>query len=214
MSHDALIIADVELPNSDFLMRQVAQSPLIFVTDGAANKIEAGEKEIFACGDFDSINRIEVIEKHPNVQFVELADQNASDLEKTVQYAMERGVENAIIIGAFGGRIDHTLSNFSLLLRCHRTMKISYVDQEMEMLVLSPDCKRAGVWRADFKQGITISLAAYSPDVVISLSGVQWPLERSTLRFGTQGVSNRSLGGQVNLVVHSGTVALSFCHSR
>ena len=214
MNNSALIIANGELPEKVLINRLISEYQNIFVTDGAANHIDQTDKKLFICGDFDSIDRSVIARNLANSQLISLPDQNQADLEKTLEYASQQGIKQVLILGALGGRIDHSLSNLSLLLRAHENITISIVHQSMEMIIISSDCQRKGKWRAVLEPNTLLSLASYSTDTRVTLSGVHWSLEEAKLPLGTQGVSNRALGGEVHLKVHSGIVALSFCHTR
>ncbi len=70
--------------------------------------------------------------------------------------------------------------------------------------------------------GATVSLLALGEGAVVSFSGVEYPLERAPLPYGTGlGVSNVALGTSVALAVHGGAadggigdsvVALTLAH--
>ena len=55
--------------------------------------------------------------RFPNALVVPTPDQDFADLEKAVLLARERGATHIAMLGATGGRMDHTLGNFALLQR-------------------------------------------------------------------------------------------------
>ena len=52
-------------------------------------------------------------------------DQEASDLDKAIAYARERGAGRITVTGAGGGRIDHALTNVSILMRHHSDVDLN-----------------------------------------------------------------------------------------
>ena len=48
---------------------------------------------------------------------MKLPDQETNDLEKSLEYALEKGAKSVCILGATGKRFDHSLKNLSVLLK-------------------------------------------------------------------------------------------------
>jgi thiamine pyrophosphokinase len=204
-----LIIANGILPSIEPISKFTKKVSKVFLVDGAANSISPSIKVDYICGDFDSISIFDAQEKFPSAKVLNLSDQNYSDLEKTINYARELGITSFYIIGIFGGRIDHSLSNLSLLAKLHKEIVLSIIDEKTELILLSPNCIRKGFYQSTIENGATVSLAAGDADTVVSISGVKWPLVNQALPLGTMGVSNQASGGEIQVRVHSGIIALT-----
>ena len=64
-------------------------------------------------GDMDSINKVP---ETGNMEIIRLPEEkDLTDTQAAVALALERGADNICIIGGIGSRIDHTLSNLSIL---------------------------------------------------------------------------------------------------
>lgn len=63
-------------------------------------------------GDFDSV-KVSVPKDIPTIKHP--ADKDKTDLEICVEYALENGCDTVFILGALGGRIDHTVGSLCVL---------------------------------------------------------------------------------------------------
>ena len=126
-----------------------------------------------------------------------------TDLELALDYATREGAQEIVILGAMGGRLDHTLANVLLLTAslCQGvSVRISDGDQEV-MLV------RAGESLALRGQpGDVVSLLPLSGDARgITTSGLAWPMQDDCLRMGrTRGVSNAMTSSMAHVAVTEG----------
>lgn len=205
----ALIIANGEVPTTATITHFAKQADLVLATDGAANKTSEQLLLSHICGDFDSIDREQAHLRYPQARLVELPDQNSSDLEKTVDFAQRQGVDEIIIAGALGGRVDHTLVLFSLLIKLHPVTRISVVDDHSQTFFISPECIHQGYLSKQCAAEETISLISFADQTCITIQGVRWPLNSFNLPPGSHGVSNRALGGVVTVSVRQGIAAVS-----
>ena len=64
-------------------------------------------------GDLDSFKYT----NHEGVHTKHDPDQETNDLEKALNYALEKGANTCTVLGALGRRFDHTLKNLSVLLQ-------------------------------------------------------------------------------------------------
>lgn len=211
MNKRVLILANGDAPSSRLLKYLAESHDLILATDGAAHyAMEKGITPHIICGDFDSLHLEQVQSAFPMAEFLATPNQDRADLEKALHIAQARGAETVTITGAAGGRVDHLLANFALLLRYHLEFSLSIVDDFSEVRALSgrKECLSEVVIQA--VPGDTISLISPGGDARVSLLGVQWVLEDYLLPTGTMGVSNVAVEEQVTVRVRGGTLLL--CH--
>lgn len=206
-----LILANGDSPDPDWAQRIAAEHDLLLATDGAAHRaVGLGLTPDIVCGDFDSI-RLEVAQtEFPQARFLPTPDQEQADLEKALLVAQEQGATSVTILGATGGRLDHTLGAFSVLLRHHRELPITLRDENTAVIALSGTSQAPGeatFWTAPDD---TISLLSFDGRASITLRGVRWPLHDEMLEFATRGVSNRAVADRVEVRVHGGAILI--CH--
>ncbi len=184
---------------------------MILATDGAANHAaDLGLVPHIICGDFDSVHLERAQAAFPGAEFVATPNQDRADLEKALHIAQERGAVSVTIIGAAGGRVDHLLGNFALLLRYHADFALRIVDDASEVRALSGVGGCSGEAVLITRPGDTVSLISPSGAARVSILGVAWELEDHALPAGTMGVSNVASGERVRVCVRGGTVFL--CH--
>ncbi len=177
------------LPNQDLL---IGDADLIIAADGGANYCyELGVSPDILLGDLDSISRQALenislsaaeIQQYPRKK-------NATDLELSLDLALERGATRISLLGALGGRWNMSLANILLAASAsYKGIRISLLNRECEMVILhpGPEFVLTGM------PGDTVSLLPLHGDVHgVTLTGFDYPLDNHTLSFGsTLGVSN------------------------
>ena len=206
-----LILANGDPPTAAVARSAAARHDLLIATDGAAHSAATlGLTPDIICGDFDSIDLDAAQAQFPNAEFTKLFNQNLADLEKAILLAIERGSEAITILGACGGRVDHSLATMALLVRYHSEIAVSLEHDRSAVRVVSGAISSPGRLNLATKSQDTVSLVAFSPTESVSITGVEWPLLQAPLPVGTQGVSNVALGDRVDIEVHSGCVIV--CH--
>ena len=219
-----LILADGDPPSPALAQRLARDADLRIATDGAANKaVSLGITPDILCGDFDSVDLKAACLAFPMAEVVPTPDQACADLEKAFLLANARGASAIAIIGATGGRMDHTLSSFALVGRYEIYMPICIVADrptaslsvQQEEQTEPKDCA-AVTWAVTARRrcvfattlGETVSLVAFA-NAAVSIEGVRWPLSAYDLTPGTRGVSNVATARQVVVEVHSGSVFIT-----
>jgi len=205
-----LLIADSPDFDSAYIARQAGSVDTVIVTDGAVEKLPAAVTPHIICGDFDTLKVPQARERYVTSEFITLDDQNLNDLEKALLLALSRGATEVTIASAFGGRMDVSIANLSVLIRHHTACALSMVHGEMMTKVLSDRTPAAQSVSFKARPGSPVSCVALDGDAVVSISNVTWSLDRQTIRSGSHGVSNEALGGSVNITVHRGVVVAGF----
>jgi thiamine pyrophosphokinase len=138
-------------------------------------------------------------------------DQETNDLEKALKLAFDRGATEAVILGATGLRLDHTLKNLSVLLQFSGRFKdIFFRDAACDMRILP----RA--FTMDTRAGQTISLFPLSGRVDgITTEGLRYALNNEPLENGVRdGSSNEATGEQIRIGHRSGDLLLITPHHQ
>jgi thiamine pyrophosphokinase len=159
--------------------------------------VDAGTHHIFALdlqphlviGDLDSLDEDELYELGradiPIQQYP--SDKNETDLELALEYAIEAGYSEIIIIAALGDRLDQTLGNLSLLTDTRLSPLDVRINDGVEEVFF---CRK----RAEVKgrSGDIVSLIPWGGEVTgVVTQNLKWPLYGEILYSSkTRGISN------------------------
>lgn len=138
-----------------------------------------------AVGDFDSVSRETYAcyaEKSGIRWDVHKPEKDETDMELALAAARARGCGRVEVIGATGGRMDHTLSNIQSMLPCLRAgVQVTLVDHKNRVFLL--DKGRTFLRSECF--GKYISFLPLTERVTgITLKGFKYPLNGCSLEIG------------------------------
>jgi thiamine pyrophosphokinase len=205
-----LILANGEPPSASLAQKLAARHDLLMATDGAAHRaVGLGLTPAIICGDFDSANVDIARGEFPEAEFLPTPDQERGDLEKAVLLALDRGATAITILGAGGGRMDHTLANFALLLR-YTERPICIADEYGTTYSVAGTEARPGALTLSVSPGDTLSLISFDGAASVTLTGTKWLLQDERLPVGTHGIGNLAEAERVEVRVRGG--ALFVCH--
>lgn len=128
-------------------------------------------------------------------------DENRSDLDKTLDFAVAQGAEKVWVAGALGGGLDHELVNLAALEARGGELAITVIGGGAASLM------SAGRHALDLKRGERFSLVA-APRARVTLTGARYALRGEMLARGSRGLGNRA-ERKVVLTVRSGRVWLA-----
>jgi thiamine pyrophosphokinase len=208
----AIILANGKIANPAAARALLQPGDWIAAADGGGRHLASwGVTPHLLVGDLDSLSMREAsrferlgvkIERHP-------AEKDETDLELALRAAQAEGCTRVVIIGALGGRLDHTLGNLMLLQNPRFAEMDMRLDDGMEeVFIIHGRAEITG------KAGDTISLLALSQPVEgIFTEGLRYRLRGERLSPGeTRGISN-VMEADTALVNHAGG-ALVCIHTR
>lgn len=114
----ALIFVNGEFSHPDLFRPMLLPGDVIIAADGGARHIaKLGLTPDVVIGDLDSLADDELREfSGSNTQILRYPPaKDETDMELALQYAQQAGHCPILIIGAFGGRLDHILGNIALI---------------------------------------------------------------------------------------------------
>jgi thiamine pyrophosphokinase len=158
-------------------------------------------------GDLDSVNETQLMEmKKLGVQVIQYpVDKDATDLELSLQIALDKGACEIIILSALGARWDMTFSNV-LLLASTLLVNVNarLVDHNQEIFCMKGPTKVDLIHR----KGDNISLLPLSDCVKgMILQGMKYPLNNENLCLGTsRGLSNIVTDHKATINIQSGVL--------
>lgn len=204
----ALIIANGESCATELLGQLLEWSPFVVVLDGAIRRVlELGIKVDVLLGDFDSHEHAREQIAHMPIEIIHTPDQNKTDLQKAIEFLIERKFEAVNIIWATGRRADHTLTNITDIVRYKHLINIVMVDDYSRIIPLKSEFTK---W---YTQGSILSLMPIGTVSGIKTSGLKYNLYDEDLQIGYRsGSSNESVkDGFVTISYHTGDMLLMEC---
>ncbi|SFU17693.1 thiamine diphosphokinase [Sedimentitalea nanhaiensis] len=156
---------------------------MVAADGGAANVLDAGHMPFAVIGDFDSIAPTERARIPQDRQFV-IHEQASTDFDKAL-----RSISAPVVlaVGFLGGRVDHQLAAFNVLVR-HADRPCILIGVH-ELVFHIPE-----KLDLDLAPGDVVSLYPMAP-VTGRSSGLEWPIDGLTMApDGQIGTSNRALG--------------------
>lgn len=203
----ALVICNGEMPSQKLIAPFLKTKPYIVCADGGANKARPfGIIPHVIIGDLDSITQ-KTRQYYSSVPVMQNTNQYNTDLEKALDHLLERKIASATIIGATGDRPDHTMSNFSILMKYHRRLALRFFDERCTVEVI-----RSSV-RFRTTAGQQISLVPMGTCTGITTAGLKYPLKNESLELGVrEGLSNEAVGTAVSVSVKKGSLLLFIIH--
>lgn len=156
-------------------------------------------------GDMDSVSpellrdeRLTQVERH-----VYPSKKASSDLQLALEVLSTRPISEVVLLGVSGGRTDHMLFNWHLVLLRLWPFKIQLIDETMHAHVLEGE-QRVEIHSSP---GRTVSLLAMRLSDGVTTSGLQYPLSKATIHPGdTLGLSNVVETGDASVEISSGTL--------
>ena len=205
----ALIIANGASCQPELLGQLLEWSPLVIVLDSAIERvISLNIKVDVLLGDFDRNFNPEIYktEQYP-LEVVHTPDQNKTDLEKALDYLIERKIPAVNIVWATGRRADHTITNITNIVKYRNLIKIVILDDHSKIFLLPNKFEK---W---YTAGTPISLIPIGVVKGISSQNLVYPLTNDTLTMGYRtGSSNAVLADGLVTIAHTeGDLLLMEC---
>jgi thiamine pyrophosphokinase len=186
----AVIVANApDLDPTPYLER-IQAAELVIAADGGALPL-LWKKIIpqIVIGDLDSLEpraQVDLVARGAALRSFPRA-KDETDLELALLYAVEHGAMSIDVIGALGGRWDHTLANVAMLAMPElRGRKVRLLADRQALFLVRDQAELLG------NHGDTLSLIPLTAEVRgITTRGLLYPLENATLYFErARGISN------------------------
>jgi thiamine pyrophosphokinase len=202
---NGLIVCNGEIKDYSFYKGYFNEAGLVICTDGAVRHMSRfGVTPHILIGDFDSISAGEYgyflglgvkIKEFP-------IEKDKTDTELAVEYALDAGCNEIILIGATGSRIDHTLSNIFLLERIVERGARGWIINENNKVTL---IKNSSIMLEKERDEYISLLSLSGHTRGISTRGLYYPLDNDTLIAGSsRGISNEFTGNTAKIIVKEG----------
>lgn len=209
-----VIVANGIISDEERARTTAAGADRLFCADGGASyTLRWGLRPHKVIGDLDSLSPSDIeqldaasvtVEKHPSRK-------EATDLELAVDRALAEGATEITILGALGGRLDHTLANILLLGGpAHARVPICVADGADRLWLIRDVISLRG------RPGDIVSLIPLSPRVRgVHTVGLEYPLMGDSLFLGpSRGVSNVMLAELATITIDEGLLLVIHRESR
>jgi thiamine pyrophosphokinase len=186
----AILFANGDLPHPDLARCLIRPDDVLIAADGGArHALALGLTPRHIIGDFDSLTDEELnklaraganLQRHP-------PKKDETDLELALDYALKIGYAPILILGAYGGRLDHSLGILSLISSpACIAANVRADDGQTEAFFVNQKAEISG------QPGDTVSLLAWgAPAEGITTENLQYPLKDESLSpYRTRGISN------------------------
>ena len=180
---------------------------LVVAADSGLNNARAlGIRVDAVVGDYDSRGHKPDVDK--GVEGVTVpTEKDVTDTQLAVEYALQKGACEIVLVGGLGGRLDHTLANLSILEDLlDKRVRATLLDGQNRVRLLRNDSTILP--RSGYTYLSLLSLDPVSRGVEIE--GVKYPLkgERLHRTLGGLGVSNEITGNCCFVSVRRGTILI------
>ena len=167
--------------------KQIANDcDLLIAADGGAKYFfDIGLTPQVIIGDMDSIDS-DMWKSESGIEHIRYpADKDKSDAELAVEYALEHGYEQIILVAATGSRLDHTLGNIALV--AGYPGRVAIFDGTSTLVAVDKSQK----YMLHGRIGAIISLMPYSTSpLTVRTKGLKYSLQDECLISATHGLSN------------------------
>ena len=215
MLKTVVIICDGQFPKSEYPRYLIGSADFIVCCDGALRKFVRNSKAIFGeerkpdlvIGDMDTLP-VSWQKKYSDI-IIKETEQDHNDQTKAVRWVLGNitDIDHIYIIGATGGRADHTIGNLSLLMEYTRMFElgetiIEAVSDEGTMFAVNDT--------VEFDCGVGRSVSIFSPDSSLKIrsEGLEYQTEDVVFDNWWKATLNRASQDNVRLEFSHRSMAL------
>ena len=193
-------------PVSKELCTYWADADYVIAADaGYERALQAGVEPDLALGDYDS----SPVPKDAKEVICLPAEKDDTDTCFAVKKALEAGCREIVLLGALGGRLDHTMANLQTLIFLQQQgVSAMAVEQGQEITVLGE-----GTHYISARPGWYLSLFSCGEQAQgVTLRGVKYPLQNADITYlWPVGVSNEFAAERAEITVSKGKLYCMLC---
>ena len=203
----AVVLCDGPPPPSELLSYWLTGAELFVCTDAAGHPYNhLPRPPDVVIGDFDSLAGC-IISGRDGPRLLQVTDQHTTDSEKALLYLIAEGYTEAVLLGASGWRLDHTLFNVHLIERFADRLRICLAGHRADTVRMAPNSQVSWELQPDIRFSV-LPLAGPVPNVTIE--GAKYPLLGETIIPGGQAtIGNRVSMSPLLISVGDGPLLVS-----
>lgn len=219
MEKTVVIICDGQFPRTEYPRYLIRTADYTICCDGALTKYLRASRSIFSevrtpdlvIGDMDTLSAA-MQKKYAGI-IIKEDEQEHNDQTKAVRWALSNieGLARVYIIGATGGRLDHTIGNASLLMEYSRMFDLEKRGIFVEM-VTDDGSAFAINDTTEFDCGIGRQVSIFSPDNSLRIKsyGLEYPTEDVIFDNWWKATLNKAVQDRVKLEFNHPSMVLVF----
>lgn len=200
-----IILANGKPPQKKVItyLHKKGYSKLICADGGANHAFKMNLVPDYIIGDLDSVSLATLKFFQSKSKVIKISRQNDTDVEKSIKLAIRNNLDEAILLGVTGDRLDHTFCNLGIVLKFFNRMSCLIIAENSILFPLSGSNKIKSI------PGETISLYGFNRRTKITTKGLKYPLNRTSLAFGErESTSNVSNSEMLEIKVSGGIIFL------
>lgn len=215
MHKSIVIICDGQFPKTEYPRYLIRTADFIICCDGALRKFLRHSRTIFGkdrlpdlvIGDMDTLPQ-GFQKKYADI-IIKETEQDHNDQTKAVRWALNNisGIGCIHIIGATGGRADHTIGNASLLMEYTRMFDLGDISVESvsdngTIFAINDTC--------EFECGIGRQVSIFTPDNTLKIcsEGLEYPTDDVIFDNWWKATLNKACEDKVRLIFSHRSMAL------
>jgi len=196
-----VVVADGAFPQHQAPLALLRKAATIVCCDGACDKLlQHGFTPHYIVGDMDSISP-QLQERFAHIIHY-FPDQETNDLTKAVNFCIAHGCHAIDIIGATGGREDHSIGNISLLVDYAEKISVKMVSDTGVFIPLLSSAT------LDSFPKQKVSIFCLTPETRIISQGLKYPLNNVIFDSWWKGTLNESTSHHISLQFDDGKVVV------
>ena len=202
-NNKCIILANGKPPAKSVLtlLKRRGYSVLICADGGANAARKINVLPDYIIGDLDSIKKETLKYFAGKSVVISIKRQNDTDVEKCIKYAIKKKLNDIVLTGVTGDRLDHTFCNLGIVLKFSRLAMLRVIAEDS---LLAPYSGNVNIKTCS---GETISLYGFNSKTRIISEGLYYPLKNISLPFGIkESTSNLAMGKAVKLKISGGVI--------
>lgn len=215
MHSNVVIICDGAFPKTEYPRYLIRTADFIICCDGSLRKFIRNSPAIFGeerlpdlvIGDMDTLP-MSMQKKYADI-IIKENEQEHNDQTKAVRWAVNNldGIDSIHILGATGGRTDHTIGNVSLLMEYTRMFDLR--DTVIEMVSDNGTIFPIND-TTEFECGPGRSVSIFTPDNTLKIKskGLEYPTDDVVFDNWWKATLNKSIDDNVRLELSHRSIAL------
>ena len=186
-----ILFGNGEIPSHPIVLNKIKGVGTIICLDGGTDKlIKLGYKPTFIIGDLDSLS------KKPDdygCELIALPEQSKNDLEKGLEWCLNKGIKDIYLIGFSGLRDDHHTAALFALKSFSEKMDITMLTNYSAVRCIK------GTSKFRVSKGQLISILASQSDTLIRTTGLEYELSNEKLLSPGNGISNTAISNHIEI---------------
>jgi len=196
-----VVLANGDFPTHPLPLFLLEQAQTVICCDGAAQKFVAhGMAPDFIAGDMDSLSP-QLSERFKD-RIILSSCQETNDLTKAIRLCIQKGYTHIHILGATGGREDHTIANTALLLDYAQFLQVEMITNHGILIPLLHGQEIATL------PGMQLSIFSLDPDISLQATGLKYPIENVHFDSWWKGSLNEATGNRCVFHFNKGRLLL------